>query len=478
MIKFIIKYYLFLFVCFNLHAQTWHTMGGGVKNNLPSSPPSVHSIISYNSRITISGYFKRSNSTVLNSISYWDNSNWNPMGIGVWWPLTSQPNDSAGGGAGGLVEYNSKLYIAGAFIGAGGTNINDTSHYANNIAKWDGNDWNPLTQAGDGFNNGIGSIFVYKGNLYIGGSFDTGLDSSGFTVGIGLLRWNDTTFSNVGNLDGDFPPNGEFSAEAFTEYQDKLIMGGYFTSIDGSPFGSYSGIAAWNDTAWSALGGGFNDAVFALAVYNGTLYAGGKFTATADNLTPLNHIAKWNGTQWLPVGEGFNGDVYAICGDSLTNNLYAGGSFTQTGTGFPANHISRWNGTFWQELYYGTNDDVYTLYAKDSNLYVGGKFTQVGTGTIANCIAVWGYQAVGIEERMNEKEIYVFPNPTNGQFSVMSDLNEDALFTFSKISGEVVYREESKLMNKKFDLSFLNKGIYVLSIKCLKTIYTQKIVIY
>ena len=57
------------------------------------------------------------------------------------------------------------------------------------------------------------------------------------------------------------------------------------------------------------------------------------FTASRDNLTPLNHIAKWDGIQWSQVGDGLNDTVFTLCADSLHGKLYAGGMFTQTGTG-------------------------------------------------------------------------------------------------------------------------------------------------
>ena len=95
---------------------------------------------------------------------------------------------------------------------------------------------------------------------------------------------------------------------------------------------------------WSALGagveGGINGGnVLSLAVYNGELYAGGRFI-TAGGIT-VNNIAKWNGTNWSSVGSGIDPGYYNYHNVSslITYNgeLYASGYFSIAG-GVPANN--------------------------------------------------------------------------------------------------------------------------------------------
>src|SRR5205807_4766163 len=50
--------------------------------------------------------------------------------------------------------------------------------------------------------------------------------------------------------------------------------------------------------------------IYALAVYDGTLVAGGWFQYAGDN--PAHNIAQWNGNRWQPMGSGFNGYVNAL----------------------------------------------------------------------------------------------------------------------------------------------------------------------
>ena len=116
------------------------------------------------------------------------------------------------------------------------------------------------------------------------------------------------------------PTGTNSTVRAFTVFDDgtgpALYVGGEFT-IAGGVTVNY--IAKWDGKAWSALGTGLNDSVYALAVFDAdgegpsppALYAGGAFTA-AGNLS-ASHIARWNGTSWFPVGILMSDTVNAEC---------------------------------------------------------------------------------------------------------------------------------------------------------------------
>ena len=102
--------------------------------------------------------------------------------------------------------------------------------------------------------------------------------------------------------------------------QDEIIVGGAFTQLgpnDGPlvPI-TAKNVAMWDPVSaqWAALGEGLPGGVFALAVYGGVLYAGGKFKWPDGPLIckgqfcfsepgPEAVLAKWDAVegQWVPV---------------------------------------------------------------------------------------------------------------------------------------------------------------------------------
>src|SRR5690349_10553824 len=83
-------------------------------------------------------------------------------------------------------------------------------------------------------------------------------------------------------------------------------------------------LAAAGDAQWwdGFRTEGMNDSVYALASYNGNVYAGGKFTTAG--VVAATGIAQWDLTYLKAVGTGVNGTVNALV--VWRGALYAGGS--------------------------------------------------------------------------------------------------------------------------------------------------------
>lgn len=193
------------------------------------------------------------------------------------------------------------------------------------------------------------------------------------------------------------------------EYQGKLIIAGNFDQI-GAQTGFHN-IAAWDGAAFSTLGAGFpttsgSDGVYALAVHNGQLFAGGHFA------NPTGSIAVWDPlTQaWLPLDGGVGylnfpnavGSVNALL--STPNGLLAGGNFDRAGLVNPlpnVGSIAIWDpilGRWVDNLGGGVQNSssnpgaVRSLGYYKGNIVAGGNFA-MASNLPANSIAYWENQS-------------------------------------------------------------------------------------
>ncbi len=187
---------------------------------------------------------------------------------------------------------------------------------------------------------------------------------------------------------------------ALVEHDDgsgsALFAGGKFIYAGGR---LAVGVAKWNGAEWAAVGGGMNNHVDVLASYKGSLIAGGKFTA-AGNGVKAGGLARWDGTAWSPLGN-TGAPVRALT--VIGEDLYAGGLFTQVGSGptkVLANRVARYDGTKWWALGGvggGVNGAVNAIGSYNGEVVVGGGFTQAdgangggGSGSVkAGGLASW-----------------------------------------------------------------------------------------
>ncbi|TVQ75529.1 MAG: hypothetical protein EA380_10650 [Phycisphaeraceae bacterium] len=241
----------------------------------------VHAITEFDSKPIVAGDFTRAGTVELNHIAQWDGQAWQPLGSGVSRDPVARiyataVHDDGSGPA---------LYAGGLFITAGGVP-------ANNIARWDGNQWTPV---GSGTNGLVYALQVYDDGsgsaLYAGGSFTT---AGGQTVN-NIARWDGASWSPIG-------PGFDGTVFALCVYQGMLVAGGNFT---------YAGterrnkIAIWDPSTgtWDRMRKGFDSSVRALAATQGSptepslLYAAGYFAGSFEQLfSPA--VAVWNGNVW------------------------------------------------------------------------------------------------------------------------------------------------------------------------------------
>lgn len=381
------------------------------------------------------GYFIAAGGRVASKVAKWDGSSWSALDVGVGashdfaWSVTGFDDGS------GMA-----LYVGGGFRVAGAYNNGNGECdamagciFADRIARWrpallgpppQSSRWEPV---GLGFNTDItvGDVWALKGfdadgpgpepsYLYAGGAFNLADDAQAENI----ARWNGSTWSQPGNgLPGAF---GEIVTSLLV-FDDgggpSLFAGGNFQGPGGAPT---EGVARWNGTSWTSLGGGLDGQIESLAGWNdgGTirLFASGSALAVSGGGPALNRIAQWDGTQWTPLGQGLDsygrdmmvwdrgtgpllhvaGESGGIQGDSsikpgddprsVDARRARSGSAPQSAGDIPGSPtqgwIATWKNNEWGVLGNGLNSEVYSLTVLDpdgtgpegESLYAGGLF--------------------------------------------------------------------------------------------------------
>ncbi len=100
-----------------------------------------------------------------------------------------------------------------------------------------------------------------------------------------------------------------------------------------------------------------------------------------------------------------------------------------------------------------------------------------GCSDTSNCI---GFH-VGVEDMASPFLANVYPNPTDGLINItIANLTEDATLNVYNMVGQQVYSVKvigNGAINEQHDLSFLNKGLYILELQNKQNRYTHKLII-
>lgn len=284
-----------------------------------------------------------------------------------------------------ITEFGGELVIGGELVAADGAPVRG-------VARWNGTRWAPLG-AGLTLSYGTSEVFaleVYAGDLYAAGRFD----GAGGVTTSGIARWDGTGWTAVGgglvSASANVPE--AFALEAASD--GRLYVGGAF--VNAGATGARS-IAAWDGTAWSALGSGSTSAVRALHEHQGALFAGGDFAAIGG--VPAARIARWNGASWSALGTGLDhlsvhSQVFSLA--TFGGDLLVGGKFTTAG-GQAARHAARWNGSSWSSPGGVSGSGIVSMVLASTvwngRWVVGGEFHRAGRTTAADDLVSRGVAA-------------------------------------------------------------------------------------
>jgi hypothetical protein len=71
----------------------------------------------------------------------------------------------------------------------------------------------------------------------------------------------------------------------------------------------------------------------------------------------------------------------------------------------------------------------------------------------------------------------VYPNPTNGVFTIELDNNAKYDVSVYNVLGQTVYSSTINTISTTVDLSLFDKGIYTIELKDNNTTYTEKVIV-
>lgn len=350
-------------VC-DIDAQSWSPVGPGIGSDYFNS---VRSLATYNGELYAGGHFNTAGNVAANNIAKWNGTNWSPVIMGTSGTVNALTvyNGDLYAGGGDIVKwngsswsnvgnieaydvkafatYNGELYVAGWFP--------NFYTYGTSIAKWNGNNWTSPLPEDSLYSIYIECMTVYNDELYAAGAYYQ-IAGGGVANFYRVIKWNGSAWSTVVTIPASYTLDGAIGdILCMTVYNSELYIAGMFgMAIDSSTIALQ--IAKWNGTNWSAVGTGINPASYpwggdsdasgysfvkSLAIYNGALYATGRFDSCGSNAT--NNIAKWNGTNWTNLRQGINGPGYSLLGTDTC--LFVGGWFNSV-EGLPAKRIAKW----------------------------------------------------------------------------------------------------------------------------------------
>jgi len=280
---------------------SWSRLGAGA--NYPVQALAVH-----DGALVAGGTFTTAGGASANHLATWNGTSWSELGGGAVYPvaaLTVHGND--------LIAAWQNIYddcVAGV-AGCGG--------YAT-IHAWNGSTWANL---GGQLYDFARSLLVYHDQLILLRNVEG--NSIPYSPPRGSIDvWDGTSWSAL---------NSQLAwVGGATIYEGRLLVGEMKWSSSNP-----NQIASWDGESWAIQEGDFNGMVTAVTVFDHKLIAGGEFTMIGG--TPANHIAAWDGQSWSALGSGTNGPVTKLA--VYGGRLVVAGDFQNAG-GKTAFYVAEW----------------------------------------------------------------------------------------------------------------------------------------
>ncbi len=171
---------------------------------------------------------------------------------------------------------------------------------------------------------------------------------------------------------------------------------------------------------------------------------------------------------WLSQSK--NGDIL----ENVTRVI-----FTYDASNNPTSALRQdWKDNSWVTLDFDRHSyNENNLLTNDAYKYWNSSGTEIMDGD--SSVYYYQYAVTGINEiEPAEKNICIYPNPSNGKFTLTSNSIIQSIVIFN-ISGKLIYSDSAFIQQKQreIDLSGYNKGVYILKIQTRKGIDVTKLLI-
>jgi len=333
----------------------WHTLGKG-RN------ASALALTTYGENLSVGGLFDGETGgscppTYINdSIIIWYGNSWSLM-TPIGNPLIAFIFTET--------IWNEDLYVGGFFFGESGIH---------HLARYEGNSW---SEVGGGtyhpdYLSDVLTLNVFDDRLVVGGRFKWVEEYEGILAN-GLALWDGSSWDPIGVQTVRDRVGANIYTSSCVIGDDLYVAGRFMHEVLPDTFvknlavyGNYGpeGALGWSDEQLiTDIDIGNAGMILTVEEYNGDLVVGGFFTEI--NGVPVNHIARWDGNQWHAFDGGMTGDdpVHTRVHDIIVYNgeLIAGGCFNSAGNS-SAKNIAKWDGSSWSEI---GNDIVDVPFVED-----------------------------------------------------------------------------------------------------------------
>jgi uncharacterized delta-60 repeat protein len=310
-----------------------------------------------------------------------------------------------------------------------------------------------------------------------------------------FMTYNGITAKNIirlhtnGSVDTTFKPKtggDQLIWRTLIQPDGKIVLGGSFSINNGT--NTLSNIARLNpngsvDTSFHC-GNGADNGIYALGLQkDGKIIIGGQFKMY--NGLPANNVARLNTNGTLDntfnSGTGINsGPTIWTLAIQDNGKIIAGGNFNSF-NGTVANSLVRLNSdgsldNIFKNNLGATNKVVSTTaIQQDGKIIIGGSFTDYNGAGRNNVARIYGDDLVTIDETMEENAMIIYPNPSNGTFTIEVDHIGELLIMDNL--GRLILQKKLKSNKESIDLSNMNSGIYFLRLHTAQQQLTKKVII-